>query len=237
MKDLTTRLIIIVLFFTASTAAYCEATSATDAVVYLPARFADGGNSLLDALTFKTDQSDFIATTFCYAKASIKGKLIKPLCLISDWEQRAFSKDVELQLNDLPIVAATINGEPVNVQVQMMVSYQCGKGRCQGLVTLNHGELKNTYGLNYIAPQLILDGLKGPRGVGGWFFERGVKLSLGVTVDSQGLPIDVKEFKSEPEYRMWSKKVKKMLKRSRYIPGIYNAEYVSMSYTYAFIVY
>ena len=204
--------------------------------VFLPARFADGGNGFLTSFKFVPEDSDFSAAAFCEAKASAKGELINPKCMVTQWEHTPFKKAVQSQLRHFKVTPATVSGDPVDVSMKLMVGYYCKKSQCQGLVTLNNAHLKDQYGLNYIAPQLILNNRSKPYLPGAVYYKRSVKMSAKVMVDNQGVPTDVEELQVGPDYKRWFRYLKKRLPEDRYIPGIYQAEYVAMPYTYVFWV-
>ncbi|WP_339671259.1 hypothetical protein [Dasania marina] len=238
MKDVTARLIMAVWLLAASTAGYTETSigHSTAAPTYMPARFADGGNSLLDALTITEQDPNFSATAFCEAKATTEGLLKTSQCMVTDWKHMPYKRKVEEALNNFSIEPATINGKPVDVKMKLTVSYFCQQATCRGVVSLNDGQQRDKFGLNYVSPQLIIYKDNAVQFNRVRNYEPGLKFSIEIMVDEKGSPGDIDVLMVSPDYKSWVMAIKRHLPREKYIPGIYNAAYTAMPFLYVFWV-
>ena len=176
----------------------------------------------------------------CFATISASGNFADLTCLRGDISTRNFRKyerAIQGAAKKSKAIPAAINGEEVEVKLNLSIVFSNEDGEATAAVVQNHLYMYDLYGMDYIGPQRYgySDKVFGCVRLGAQARPKDYLVWVKVTIDEKGNPSNVKLVDGSHEVSCLTEIVA-LFENSSYIPAIYKGKTVSSEYRYLTIV-
>ena len=206
---------------------------------FRPAAIATGPDGLLAHIDgskgLKADS--YPSIMLCQAYIERDGESVHPLCLRP--EQGSFSRlrnHVEKGLSKSSFEPALVGHEPVEVLMNLMVVFDCSVEPCNVSAFPHHGLNAETLGLDYIAPQTILDEIEWGGRIHEWYLgagdsSSGIKFVIKAVIDTGGRATSVALVDARSGWEREAENAVKLFAETNFIPGFYEGQPMKMALT------
>lgn len=227
-QPLELKLVLVLVAF-AATAAIAQ-DDAVSTVVKTPAMLPQGQDSFAQRIVVPEDRKkqSFTAVIRCQTYVQHSGELKNTLCVRDSVEDMDLRRSVLDAVEGVKFLPARVGDEVKRVYMPFMVAFSCSNGECGVLAVPHHGYHIDQLGLEYVAPQAIMDEKFWDKRA--WertnsmylWTEPGYLFFLSAEIDEQGRASDVSIDYADSAWRTEARRAATHYEAMNFIPGVHN---------------
>ena len=176
----------------------------------------------------------FTAVIRCQTYVQSSGELKNTLCVRDSLNDMDLRRSVLEAVEGVKFLPASVGGEAERVYMNFMVVFSCSDGECGVLAVPHHGYHIEELGLEYVAPQAIMDEKFWDKRA--WertnsmylWTEPGYLFFLSAEIDEQGRASDVSIDYVDPAWRTEARRAAIHFESMHFIPGVHKGAPVNM---------